>query len=103
MSTKAIPTPTPWTQTQIMDELYIHDKNGDSAYNVCKMIDRSGGIHHRNADLIVTAVNHHHELIDRLDNLVNAIGLQDPVNITLTTGLWRAMDDAIQTLKNVKI
>lgn len=54
-----------------------------------------------NAELIVTAVNHHQELLTRLYNLVNEIGIQSPVNLELTPGLILRLTEARELIKKL--
>lgn len=71
MSTKAAHTPTPWTKEELKDTIVISaDGIGWAIATTCcyPMDDTTRA----NAELIITAVNHHQELITRLYNLVNA-------------------------------
>lgn len=80
MSTKAAHTPTPWryNKREYGQDLGFFIQTVDMSHKNTFIGEVGGGLQSNmeitaNADLIVTAVNHHQELITRLYNLVNAV------------------------------
>jgi hypothetical protein len=105
MSTKAAHTPTPWFKyQQYTDRFSIGAyRRGSLCIDIGTMIPKeiitaSGddSISEEealaNVDIVITAVNHHQELITRLSNLVNAVDC----NIK---GFDFCLDEARETLK----
>jgi len=125
MNTKAAHTPTPWQLTTVPVELM----NTDSAASIygpqsiqggaCLIADisRSAGDEQaiENARIIITAVNHHQELVTRLENLVKQAKLvhdeilNQPRFPNLSThsvkshDIYKAIQDADETISKLKL
>lgn len=119
---KAVHTPTPWGiyKSQAIGDLSgrTHDivimpTNERKSQHIAKCWSRkdvghNGGVSEEegnaNADLIITAVNHHHELITRLYNLKNVIEVMMSVNgddSQVPDTIKLRLDEANETLKKV--
>lgn len=115
-------TPTPWGiyRSQSIGDLSgrTHDivimpTNERKSQHIAKCWSRkdvghNGGVSEEegnaNADLIITAVNHHHELITRLYNLKNVIEVMMSVNgddSQVPDTIKLRLDEANETLKKV--
>lgn len=108
---KAAHTPTPWHimypkafDYKIVES--IRDREIcriDGTYPEFDQCEEHEDRHHADAKLIVTAVNHHQELVTRLHNLVNAIeSIQaDGDNPIAYENLEHWKNEARETLKKV--
>lgn len=107
MSTKAAHTPTPYEFDAM--ERSVYSTQGGTLIAKIAIRPKIVGVDDieslglsletkANADLIVTAVNHHQELITRLYNLVNAV---DTIFGPISPEVEHRTEEARETLKKV--
>lgn len=116
MSTKAAHTPTPWhiMYPKAFDYKIVESRGDrtiasiDGTYPEFSDCEDHEDRHHADAKLIVTAVNHHQELKDRLESLVKEFRRPDweiwcdhGVGVC-ACGVIRLLEDAEETLKKIK-
>jgi hypothetical protein len=104
---KAAHTNLPWALQENTD-IYTNIIRSQTGLIVCYTPQSNSLYNKANADLIVTAANHHQELVTRLENLVAEFSKSEweiwcdhSVGICACAAI-RILDEARETLKKVK-
>lgn len=110
MNTKAAHTPTPW-HIEMEDERGVYISTPETDFMIATLeCEPPDDVTRCNARMIVTAVNHHQELITRLYNLKNTIDIMrgntnGECPGAVSVAAWRDLEvyahDAEETLKKV--
>lgn len=94
-------TEIPWS-IEMEDERGVYISSAETDFIIATLeCEPPDEVTRENARFIVKAVNHHQELVTRLYNLVNELGIQNPVKIELTPALALRFKEAQETLKKV--
>ena len=88
-------TPTPWKAIELDDDLYINPDREERQYALICRMSRHSKKRDANARLIVTAVNHHHALVEALREILNTVSEPIAVNQNKSERMRRMLNETL--------